>query len=147
MAKKTEQSATTWVGKMKEWGGGDFTFLGSDGEALTFIVCGLPVLMKSIYKGKEQERIGCPVITENGYQLFVCGKRVGRKLSKFEKSFETNALMIVRHGVEGDSNAKYDVKVLPEKETFDVLCAIRDADFDEEMIPESIKAAEEVMQG
>jgi len=147
MAKKTDQPATTWAGKMKEWGGGDFTFLSSDGEALTFIVCGLPVLMKSIYKGKEQERIGCPVITENGYQLFVCGKRVGRKLSKFEKHFDKAAIMIVRRGVEGDQNAKYDVKVLPETETFDALCVIRDTDFVPEMIPESIKAAEEVMQG
>jgi len=147
MGKKAEQPATTWAGKMKEWGGGDFTFLGSDGEALTFIVAGLPQLMQSNYKGKDQERIGCPVITENGYQLFVCGKRVGRKLSKFEKAFETNAIMVVRHGVEGDSNAKYDVKVLPEKETFDALCVIRDADFEESMIAESVAAALEVMQG
>ena len=145
MSKKKDEPATTWAGKMKEWGGGDFTFLGSDGEALIFIVAGLPVLMASNYKGKDQERIGCPVITENGYQLFVCGKRVGRKLSKFESSFETNAIMVVRHGVEGDSNAKYDVKVLPEKETFDALCAIRDADFEVEMIAESVKAALEVM--
>ncbi len=145
MAKKTDEPATTWAGKMKEWGGGDFTFLGSDGEAIIFIVCGLPQLMKSIYKGQEQERIGCPVITENGYQLFVCGKRVGRKLSKFEGVFNHRAIMIVRHGVEGDSNAKYEVKVLPEKETFDALCAIRDADFEESMIEESIAAAWEVM--
>ena len=145
MAKKKVATATTWAGKMKEWGGGDFTFLGSDGEALIFIVCGLPILMASNYKGKDQERIGCPVITENGYQLFVCGKRVGRKLSKFEKSFKTNAIVVGRHGAEGDSNAKYDVKVLPEKETFDALCAVRDADFEPDMIAESVTAALEVM--
>ena len=147
MAKSKTEPATTWGGKAKEWGGGDFTFLSSDGEAIIFIVCGLPEKMVSNYKGKPGERIGCPVITDNGYQLFVCGKRTFRKLAKFEKQFSTNAIAVVRHGAEGDVNAKYDVKVLPEKETFDTLCAIRDEDFDAEMIPESIKAALEVMAG
>lgn len=146
MGKEKKPDMETWGGRMKEWGGGDFTFLSSDGETLTFIVVGLPVLMESHYKGNVGERIGCPCVTENGYQLYVCGKRVGRKLAKVEKHFETNAIMVVRHGEEGDQNAKYAVKVLPEKETFAALVKIADSDFDPSMIPESIKAAEEVMQ-
>lgn len=147
MGKKKEPDMNTWGGRMKAWGGGDFTFLSSDGETLTFIVVGLCELMESTYKQKKGERIGVPAVTENGYQLFVCGKRVGRKLAKVEKSFLTSAIMVVRHGIEGDTDAKYDVKVLPEKETFDALCKIRDEDFDPEMIPDSIKAALVVMQG
>jgi hypothetical protein len=147
MGKKKTEVPQTWGGRMKDWGGGDFTFLSSDGESITFIVVGLPELMESNYKGKKGERIGCPCVTDTGYQLFVCGKRVGRKLAKIEKTFPTNAIMVIRHGEEGDVNAKYSVKVLPEKETFTALMAIKEQDFDPEMIPESIKAALEVMQG
>lgn len=146
MGKKKEPDMKTWGGRMKQWGGGDFTFLSEDGETLTFIVVGLPELMKSVFKGKEGERIGCPVVTENGYQLFVAGKRVGRKLAKVEKSFETHAIMVVRHGEPGDTDAKYAVKVLPEQETFKALCKVRDEDFTPDMIDESIKAALAVMQ-
>ena len=146
MGKKKEPDMNTWGGRMKQWGGGDFTFLSSDGETLTFIVVGLPELMESNYKGKKGERIGCPIVTENGYQLFVCGKRVGRKLAKVEKHFNTNAIMVVRHGIEGDTDAKYAVKVLPEKETFEALVKIKDEDFTVDLIPESIKAALVVMQ-
>lgn len=146
MGKSKKENIESWGSRMKDWGGGDFTFLSSDGEVLTFIVVGLPVLMESHYKGQKGERIGCPCVTENGYQLFVCGKRVARKLSKVEKSFETHAIMVIRHGEEGDVNAKYAVKVLPEKETFAELCKIADSDFEPSMIPESVEAATEVMQ-
>lgn len=146
MGKEKKQQVDSWGSRMKEWGGGDFTFLSSDGEAITFIVVGLPVLMESHYKGNVGERIGCPVVTENGYQLYVAGKRVGRKLSKVEKHFATNAIMVVRHGAEGDQNAKYAVKVLPEKETFEALVKIKESDFEPAMIAESITAATEVMQ-
>ncbi len=147
MAKDEKQLADSWGGRMKEWGGGDFCFLSSDGEAIIFIVVGLPVRMESIYKGKPQTRIGCPVVTDTGYQLFICGTRVARKLSKFEKQFETSAFMVVRHGAEGDVNAKYDVKPLPEKETYSALMKIKEQDFKLEMIAESVQAASEVMQG
>lgn len=146
MAKDENKLPDSWGGRMKDWGGGDFTFLSSDGEALIFIVVGLPVQMESIYKGRPQKRIGCPVVTDTGYQLFICGTRVARKLSKFEKSFDTSAIIIVRHGAEGDVNATYDVKLLPEKETYSTLMKIKEKDFKAEMIAESIEAAKEVMQ-
>lgn len=145
MAKKETQESTTWSGKMKDFGGGNFTFLSSDGEVLIFIVVGLPVLMKSRYQGKEGERIGCPVVTDEGYLLFVTGKRLARKLAKHEKVFGTHALMVVRHGVEGDVNAKYEIKVIPEPETFKRLSDIAASDFEPDMIAESVKDASEVM--
>ena len=135
----------SWKEKMKEFGGGNFTFLSVDGEVLIFIVVGEPQLLVGHFKGKENERIGCPVVTDEGYLLFICGKRLARKISKLEKEFGTNAIMAIRHGVEGDVNAKYDVKVVPEKETFDRLQAIKKADFVHAMIAESVDDSTEVL--
>jgi len=145
MTKGKDLIDQSWGECMKSWGGGDFTFLSSDGEAIVFIVVGLPVMMESKYKNKVQERIGCPVVTDTGYQLFICGKRVARKLAKFESSFDKSAIMVVRKGAEGDINSKYDVSVLPEKETYSSLMKIKEQDFKEEMIAESIIAATAVM--
>ena len=147
MAKEKPQQALTWSGKMKEFGGGNFTFLSTDGETLTFVVVGLPVLLKSVYKGKEQQRIGCPVVTDEGFQLFICGKRLARKLSKHEGIFNVSALMVIRHGIEGDVEAKYEVRVLPEPETFKRLSLIKDADFTPDMIDDAVVEAQTVMVG
>ena len=146
MAKERTPDLTTWAGRMKDWGGGNFTFLSSDGEALIFIVVGLPRQMTSVYKKKEQKRIGCPVVTDAGYQLYICGTRVARKLAKFEPQFDKSAIMVVRHGAEGDVNSKYDVRLCPEKETYSALMKIKADDFEESMIEESVKAATEVLQ-
>lgn len=135
----------TWKDKMKEFGGGNFTFLSVDGEVLIFIVVGEPQLLHSTFKGKENERIGCPVVTDEGYLLFICGKRLARKISKLEKHFDSKAIMAVRHGMEGDVNAKYDVKVVPEKETFERLQTIKKADFKHAMIAESVADSAEVL--
>lgn len=135
----------SWKEKMKEFGGGNFTFLSEDGETLTFIVVDDPVLLKSKFKGKENERIGCPVITDDGYMLFVTGKRLARKLSKHEKAFNTKAIMATRHGESGDQNATYDVVEIPEVETFKRLMEIKKADFKPAMIAESIEAVADVL--
>lgn len=135
----------TWKDKMKEFGGGDFTFVSEDGETLTFIVVGEPILLEAKFKGKVNERIGCPVITDDGYQLFVTGKRVARKLSKHERDFEKHAIMVTREGETGDINATYKVAVLPDKETFDRLMAIKTKDFKKAMIAESVEAVKEVL--
>lgn len=135
----------TWKDKMKKFGGGNFTFLSSDGETLTFIVVGDPVLLKSKFKGKEQERIGCPVVTDDGYQLFICGKRLARKISKHEGVFGVSALVAIRHGVEGDIESKYDIKVLPDPGTYARLAQIRDEFFRPEMIQESVDEVVDVL--
>lgn len=135
----------TWKEKMQEYGGGNFTFLSVDGEVLTFIIVGEPELLIGHFKGKENQRIGCPVVTDEGYMLFICGKRLARKISKLERKFDSHAIMAIRHGLEGDVNAKYDVMVVPEKETFARLMAIKKADFKPAMIAESIKESAEVL--
>jgi len=55
--------------------------------------------------------------------------------------------MVTRIGAEGDVNAKYPVRVLPEKEQFDKLNAIATEDFSPDMIPEAVEAATKVLQG
>jgi len=135
----------SWKERMKEFGGGNFTFLSVDGDTLVFIVVGEPVLIKTMFKKQEQERIGCPVVTDEGYQLYICGKRVARRLSKYEDMFDKSAMMVVRHGEEGDINCRYDVRVVPEPETFTRLAAIRDTGFTEDMIAESIEEASQVL--
>lgn len=135
----------TWAKKMQEFGGGNFTFLSVDGEVLIFIVVGEPQLLKGRYKNKDNERIGCPIVTDEGYMLFICGKRLARKISKLEDSFKTKAIMAVRHGLEGDVNAKYDVATVPEKATFERLQAIKKSDFKPAMIAESVADSAEVL--
>lgn len=135
----------SWKEKMKEWGGGDFTFLSGDGESITFIVVGEPVLLKGTFKKQETERIGCPIVTDEGFMLFVTGKRTARKLSKYEDKFNDTAFMITRHGEEGDTNATYSVSPLPEKDTFKQLLDIKKKDFKPDMINEAVEAVKEVM--
>ena len=147
MAKDKEKTPETWHSRMKDFGGGDFTFLSTDGETLIFIIVGLPELLKGTYKGKEQERIGIPIVSEDGFQLLVGGKRMARKLAKFEKYFNTNALMVTRVGAEGDINAKYPISLVPEKETFERLQRIKAEDFDSEMILDAIKDVQTVLNG
>lgn len=40
----------SWAETMKEMGGGNFTFLSSDGETITFIIVGSPVPITTMYR-------------------------------------------------------------------------------------------------
>lgn len=134
-----------WRDKMKEWGAGDFSFLSSDGECIIFVVVDEPVLLTSKFKGKEQKRIGCPVVTDEGFTLFVTGKRVGRKLSKFEDRFKTAAFMVTRHGVEGDIHATYDIGVLDNPEKTTQLFAIAKKEYKPALLKDAIADVQELM--
>ena len=135
----------SWADKMKELGGGNFTFLSSDGETITFIIVGPPVPITTMYNKVPQQRIGWPVVTEDGFQLFICGKRPSRKLAKLEREAATHAIMVVRHGAEGDSASKYPVTVLPETETFKKLSAIMEEEYQPEMIAEAVAEAQKAL--
>ncbi len=136
-----------WKDKMKDWGGGDLTFLSSDAEVIIFVVVDEPVLLKGKFKGNEQERIGCPVVTDEGFVMFVTGKRTARKLSKFEDKFKTHAFMIVRHGESGDINSKYDVTVLDNDEKTQHLFELAKKEYKPAMLKQAIIDAKEVMKG
>ncbi len=136
-----------WKDKMKDWGGGDLTFLSSDGEVIIFVVVDEPELLKGKFKGNEQERIGCPVVTDEGFVLFVTGKRTARKLSKFEAKFKTHAFMVVRRGESGDINSKYDVTVLDSDEKTKHLFELAKTEYKKPMLKQAIEDAKEVMKG
>lgn len=136
-----------WKEKMKDWGGGDLTFLSSDGEVIIFVVVDEPQLLEGKFRGNPQQRIGCPVVTDEGFVLFITGKRVARKLSKFEDRFKDTAFMVVRHGIQGDINAKYDVLVLDDKAKTEQLFAIANKEYKPALLKQAIKDAVEVMAG
>ncbi len=99
----------TWVDKMKEWGGGDVSFLTEDGECITFVVVGEPFLIEGKFKGQDTQRIAAPIWTLEGFTLLIVGKRVARRLSKYEKNFKSQAFDLVRRGESGDTNSKYEL--------------------------------------
>jgi len=137
----------SWKDKMKEWGGGDMAFLSEDGEMINFIVVGEPVLLAGKFKGKDTEKIGCPVVTEDGFQLLVAGKRLARKISKYEEQFNVQAFTAIRHGEADNPNTKYELKTITDVDLVKRLFEIAGTDFRPDMIPDAVTAAEAVMQG
>ena len=136
-----------WREKMREMGGGDLTFLSSDGECIIFVVVDEPVLLKGKFKGKDSERIGCPVVTDEGFVLFITGKRVARKLSKFEDKFKECAFMITRHGVEGDINSTYEVSSLTPGKKTEHLFDLAKKEYKPAMLKQAVKDAKDVVSG
>lgn len=135
----------SWKDKVKEFGGGDLAFLSEDGEVLDFIVVGEPVLLEGKFKGNPTEKIGCPVITDDGFVLFIVGKRLFRKIAKHEDCFFTNVLQATRHGEQGDIHATYDLKILNDESLLAKLQALQIDEFNPSMIDEAISSAKEVM--
>jgi len=136
----------SWKDKMKEFGGGDLAFLSEDGEVLNFVVVGEPVLLQGKYKGQPTQKIGCPIVTEDGFALLVAGKRLARKIAKYESQFDVVALQATRHGEQGDIDATYPLKVLDDVDLTSKLMTLRRTDFTPDMIDDAIKAAQDVMK-
>jgi len=132
--------------KMKEFGGGDLAFLSEDGEVIAFVVVGEPVLLQGKFKGRPSEKIGCPIITQDGFSLLVAGKRLARKISKYEARFSQTGFIAIRHGGQNDIETTYELKELEDATLTAKLFEIRDRDFDLNMIAEAVTAAEAVMK-
>ena len=135
----------TWKESMKEFGGGDLAFLSEDGEAIKFIIVGEPVLLVGEYKGTPSRKIGCPVVTEDGFLLFVAGMRLARKITKHEEYFGSRVFMAVRHGVTGDANAKYDLQILDDADLATKLFTMAGQIDLPTAISEAVDAAKDVM--
>lgn len=103
------------------------------------------MLLKGKYKGKDQDRIGCPVVTEEGFFLFIGGKRIARKLASLEEKFGDHVITVTRHGAEGDTNAKYDVVATKDASLMKKLLAVKGHSFTQEALDEAILEAGEVM--
>ena len=136
----------SWKEKMKEFGGGDLAFLSEDGEVITFMVVGEPVLLEGRFKGRTSEKIGCPIVTLDGFVLFIAGKRLARKISKHEERFDDTAFMAIRHGEQNDITSSYELKIIDDPE---ITNALRDftsgRNFSVE-IDEAVNAALAVMK-
>ncbi|MBA7630548.1 hypothetical protein ES703_38071 [subsurface metagenome] len=135
----------SWKEKVKEFGGGDLSFLSEDGEVICFVVCGEPILLEGKFKGKLSEKVGCPVVTEYGFSLLIVGKRLFRKIAKREDGFDKDGYMAIRHGEQGDITATYDLKVLDNSELVKRLFEVKKKQFKKEMIAEAVIAAQDVM--
>jgi len=136
----------SWKDKMKEFGGGDLAFLSEDGEVIVFVVVGEPVLLEGKYKGRPSEKIGCPIVTPDGFCLFIAGKRLARKISKYEDNFNTCAFMATRHGEANNIESYYSLKLVEDVEiTKQLLESTAEHDYKVE-IDEAIEAAAEVMR-
>lgn len=127
--------------KMKEFGGGDLMFLSEDGEVVTFVVCADPVLVEGKFKGKISERIAVPVVTADGFSLFIMGKRLARKIAKYEDIFETKAFRAIRHGESGDIETSYELKLVDDKDAVANLQAIRHTEYKPELVAEALESA------
>jgi len=137
----------SWKEKMKEYGGADLGFLSEDGELINFVVVADPILLKGKFKGKETEKIGCPCVTEDGYQLLVIGKRLARRISKHEALFAETAFCAIRHGEQDDQNTTYELRVITDDDLTKRLLLSVEGAVDKETIEDSIEAAKEVMKG
>ena len=135
----------SWKDKMKEFGGADLAFLSEDGEVIQFIVVGEPVLLIGKYKGQPSEKIGCPVVTSDGFQLLVAGKRLARRLAKHEKNFKTDSFMAIRHGEQDDKDTSYELKPTNNKTLTTDLLELAKTEFKPQMIADAVEAAKEVM--
>lgn len=131
--------------KMKEFGGGDLLFLSEDAECTTFIVCGLPEKIVGKFKGKESIRVGIPVVTRDGFSLFVTGLRFGRKVAKYEENFDDKAFMAIRHGEQGDIDTRYELKLIDDEQTVLTLLEIKEREFKPELVDEALDAARQAM--
>ena len=135
----------SWKEKMKEFGGGDLAFLSEDGEVITFVVVGEPMLLEGKYKGKPSEKIGCPIVTQDGFVLFIAGKRLARKISKHEDEFGHTAFIAIRHGEQGDIESTYELKIIDDADiTKQLLNEIAGRDYTNET-NEAVNAAKDVM--
>ena len=143
--KTGRDNAMGWKDKMHEFGGGDLAFLSEDGEVIRFMIVGEPILLEGKFKGRPSEKIGCPIMTPDGFQLFIAGKRLARKIAKYEDMLISTAFMAIRHGGQNDISATYELKVYDDKEfTKELLGKIKGHNFDVE-IKEAVAAAKEVM--
>ncbi|KKN26674.1 hypothetical protein LCGC14_0872410 [marine sediment metagenome] len=127
--------------KVKEWGGGDLTFLSEDGEVVKFVVAGDPELIKGKFKGSDTKRAAIPIFTPDGQSLMVIGMRVVRRLSKYEEKFQTTAFQLVRSGEKGDQNSTYDLTIIDDKTITAKLINMLKAGLDKDELAESYKAA------
>lgn len=134
-----------WKETMQEIGGGNVSFLSEDNETTTFIVVGDPAVLEGEYKRTKSVRIGCPVITQDGYSLLIIGKRLARRLAKYEDKFETEAFTVTRHGEKSDIDTTYELKLCDDEQLKQQMFELKRTSFDPSEIAESVADAERII--
>jgi len=137
----------SWTDKIKEWGGGDVSFLSEDGEIISFVIVGEPVLLEGKFQGQQTLRVGCPIVSLDGFSLLIVGKRVARRLSKYEKHFGNRAFELIRHGEPGDTKSRYELTYCQDKELEKQLLTMAGAKDWSVELTEAIESASEIVSG
>lgn len=137
----------SWSEKVKEFGGCDVAFLTEDGEVITFVILGDPELFKGKYKGQETKRVAFPIATSDGVTILIVGMRTARRLAKYEKHHHDTAYEIIRHGVQGDQDATYDVTPISDAQITSELFEIKAREFKPELLPEMLANVQEMIKG
>jgi len=137
----------SWQEKMKEWGGGEVSFMSEDGEVVQFVVVGEPFLIEGKFRGQETQRIGCPIVTIEGFSLLVVGKRIARRLSKHEKNFGKYGFELIRCGVQDDPTTRYELNRIGDKDYEKQLLEIASSSDWKEDIEDAVKSAIEIAAG
>lgn len=135
----------SWKEKIQEWGPASLLFLSTDGSSTNFIVVADPVLLDSKFRNKVQQRIGCPVVTQEGFMLFVVGKRLARKLASLEDKFRDHVINVTRHGAEGDTDTTYEVAAIQDAKLYKELQKVKAATYNDESLQEAIAEAKDVL--
>lgn len=135
----------SWKDDLAKLGGGDITFLSSDGAFIEFIVVDKPQIFDTTFQKQEQQKVGWPVWTADGFTLLFVGKRVARKMIALESKAKTKALSLTRHGVEGDVNAKYDLRIIDNVEPAKTLFETAKKDYNPSMLADAVEAAKEML--
>lgn len=133
--------------KVKEWAGGDLTFLSDDGDSVKFVVAGDPELIEGRFKGSDTKRAAIPIFTPDGQSLLIVGMRVVRRLAKVEDKHNSHAFILTRNGIRNDQNATYDLAVLDDPETVKKLLALKKAGLDKDELADSLQAAKDAAKG
>ena len=134
-----------WANKAKDWGPDTLLFLSTDGASVNFIVVADPELLQGTYKNKANKRVACPVVTSEGFKLFITGLRTARKLASIEAKFATHVINVTRHGAEGDTDATCEVSALEDAAAMKKLLAVKAKTFTAESLAAALKDAKEVI--
>lgn len=106
----------SWKDKVSEWGGAEMLLLSEDGESAVFAIAGEPELYRGVFQRNPTERVLIPVVTLEGLTILVTGKRVFRRLAKYEEKFSEVVFELIRHGASGDKDSTYELKPLEDQE-------------------------------
>ena len=135
----------SWKETLNGLGGANLTFLSEDGECLEFVVMADPIVIQGKFRGKETTRLCVPIVSDDGFTLFIIGIRLARRLAKYEKDFGSLAFEVIRHGASADVNTSYSLNVIGDETRVAELHAAAVNEFDAALLSDMVDAAKQVL--